>query len=69
MPHDGLTFPLYLSREAMADYLGLTIETVSRQMSALRRERVIRLPDNRIVHVPDFARLLDLTGADHGALD
>ena len=39
----GLRFPLYISREAMADYLGLTIETVSRQISPLRREGLIVL--------------------------
>jgi CRP/FNR family transcriptional regulator, anaerobic regulatory protein len=32
----GLRFPLYITRESMADYLGLTIETVSRQISTLK---------------------------------
>jgi CRP/FNR family transcriptional regulator len=69
-PQDGLTFPLYISREAMADYLGLTIETVSRQISGLRRQGIVRLHDNRVVQVPDFARLLDRSGddADGGVL-
>jgi CRP/FNR family transcriptional regulator len=61
-PRDGITFPLYLSREAIADYLGLTIETVSRQISALRREGVIALPDTRVVRIPAFARLLEHAG-------
>ena len=70
-PRDGMSFPLYISREAMADYLGLTIETVSRQISALRREGVIALQDSRVVQVPDFARLLKHAGevADDGAPD
>jgi CRP/FNR family transcriptional regulator len=62
VPGDGITFPLYISREAMADYLGLTIETVSRQISALRRDGLVELQDNRTVHVRDLARLLDRAG-------
>lgn len=69
-PENGLRFPLYITREAMADYLGLTIETVSRQISALRRDRVVELVDTRTVRVPDFDRLLDESGddADGGVL-
>jgi CRP/FNR family transcriptional regulator len=63
-PVDGLRFPLYITREAMADYLGLTIETVSRQVSALRRDGLVALGDNRMVHVPDFARLIGEAGDD-----
>lgn len=55
---DGLRFSLHITREAMADYLGLTIETVSRQISALRREKVIQLVDARTVLIPDFEALL-----------
>ncbi|MFN3526347.1 MAG: transcriptional regulator FnrL [Paracoccus sp. (in: a-proteobacteria)] len=55
---------LPLTREAMADYLGLTLETVSRQVSALKRESVIELNGKRGVIVPDFARLVDASGDD-----
>ena len=55
---------LPLSREAMADYLGLTLETVSRQISALRREGVIALDGKRRVIVPDFNRLVAESGDD-----
>lgn len=67
---DGIEFPLYITREAMADYLGLTIETVSRQISALRREGIIGLRENRMIHVPDLVRLIDESGddADGGVL-
>lgn len=58
------TFDLPLTREAMADYLGLTLETVSRQMSALRREGVIALEGKRHVIVPDMDRLLIEAGDD-----
>lgn len=59
-----LVFELPLTREAMADYLGLTLETVSRQMSALKRDGVIELAGKRHVTVPDFSRLLDEAGDD-----
>jgi CRP/FNR family transcriptional regulator, anaerobic regulatory protein len=57
-------FDLPLSREAMADYLGLTLETVSRQVSALKREGIISLEGKRHVTVPDFAMLMNETGDD-----
>lgn len=59
-----MTFDLPLTREAMADYLGLTLETVSRQISALKKEGVIDLQGKRRVHVPDHERLLAETGDD-----
>ncbi len=59
-----IVFDLPLTREAMADYLGLTLETVSRQMSALKRDGVIELEGKRHVTVPSFERLLDEAGDD-----
>jgi CRP/FNR family transcriptional regulator len=59
-----LVFDLPLTREAMADYLGLTLETVSRQMSALKRDGVIELQGKRHVTVPDFDLLLEEAGDD-----
>ena len=61
---DGLRFALPLTREAMADYLGLTIETVSRQISALKKTGVIVLEDARHIRVPDYAALIDEAGDD-----
>lgn len=61
---DGSRFELPLTREAMADYLGLTLETVSRQISALRRDGIIELKGTRQVHIPDFSALLAETGDD-----
>jgi CRP/FNR family transcriptional regulator len=57
-------FELPLTREAMADYLGLTLETVSRQMSALKKDGVIRLEGKRNVTIPDLGRLLEEAGDD-----
>ena len=61
---ETIVFDLPLTREAMADYLGLTLETVSRQISALKREGVIELQGKRHVTVPDFSRLLEEAGDD-----
>ena len=59
-----LVFDLPLTREAMADYLGLTLETVSRQISALKRDNVIHLEGKRHITVPDFHRLCEEAGDD-----
>ncbi|MEZ5911708.1 MAG: Crp/Fnr family transcriptional regulator [Paracoccaceae bacterium] len=59
-----LVFDLPLTREAMADYLGLTLETVSRQISALKRDGVIELEGKRHVTVPSYDRLLEEAGDD-----
>ncbi len=59
-----LEFDLPLTREAMADYLGLTLETVSRQINALKRDGVIELKGKRHVTVPDFDRLSEEAGDD-----
>lgn len=53
-----------LTREAMADYLGLTLETVSRQISALKKEGVIALDGLRRIIVPDMRLLMAETGDD-----
>lgn len=59
-----LVFDLPLTREAMADYLGLTLETVSRQISALKNDGVIQLEGKRHITVPDFDRLLEEAADD-----
>jgi CRP/FNR family transcriptional regulator, anaerobic regulatory protein len=53
----GQTFDLPLSRADIADFLGLTIETVSRQMTKLRKDNVISIENNRHVTVADLQRL------------
>jgi CRP/FNR family transcriptional regulator, anaerobic regulatory protein len=58
------SFDLPLTRAAMADYLGLTLETVSRQISALRQDGVISLQGLRHVIVPDLRRLIVESGAE-----
>jgi len=59
-----MVLDLPLTRVAMADYLGLTLETVSRQISSLRRDGIIHLQGKRHVTIPDFQKLLDEAGDD-----
>ena len=61
-PGDGWTVLLPMTREQMADYLGITLETVSRQMSALKREGVIDLPEARTLVIAEPERLLAESG-------
>ena len=63
-PKGQISFDLPLTREEMADYLGLTLETVSRQMSALKRDGVLELEEKRRITVPSFDRLAEETGDD-----
>lgn len=51
---DGLvTFDLPLTRGQIADVLGMTIETVSRQLTRMKTTGVIRLPGGRAVTISD----------------
>ena len=61
-----VTLDLPLSREMIADYLGLTIETTSRQFTALRRDGLIETPTARTVYVPDIERIMLETMDDDG---
>ena len=54
------TVHLSMSRSDIADYLGLTKETVSRVLSALKRERVIRLDALDEIRILDRAMLQEL---------
>lgn len=63
-PHGGLDiFELPLDRQQMGDLLGLTIETVSRQLSRLKADGLIALPDRRMVAIQDRSRLEDIAAA------
>jgi CRP-like cAMP-binding protein len=44
---------LPMSRTDIADYLGLTIETVSRTLTAMERQGVIRFAGARHIHLQD----------------
>jgi CRP/FNR family transcriptional regulator len=60
---DDGTVELAMSRTDIADYLGLTIETVSRTLSQLRAEGLIRMPTLHSLELADAERLCDLAEA------
>jgi CRP/FNR family transcriptional regulator, anaerobic regulatory protein len=53
-------FELPFDRQQMGDLLGLTIETVSRQMTKLKNDGVIELPDRRSIRITDRDRLEEI---------
>lgn len=56
-------FALPLDRQQVADVLGLTIETVSRQLTDLKRAGVIALPDRRTIEILHRDSLEDMAEA------
>ncbi len=62
--HDdqSVVFDLPLTRADIADFLGLTIETVSRQFTRLRTNGVIEIENHRHVLVADLRRLKNSCG-------
>jgi len=56
LPNEPLALPM--NRADIADYLGLTIETVSRTFTKLKTDSIIALPEHNQVEVIDMAGLL-----------
>jgi CRP-like cAMP-binding protein len=54
---------LPMTRGDIADFLGLTLETVSRAFSRVKSLGVIRLPSAQEVEIRDIERLKALAGA------
>lgn len=55
---------LPMTRADIADYLGLTVETVSRNITKLKVKRIISLPSLGMVTVLDLDRLRDLAESE-----
>jgi len=58
---NNILIPLPLSRQEIGEMLGLTVETVSRIMAELRREKVIDSPRGGVL-IRDITRLQNLSG-------
>lgn len=59
----GAVVDIPMSRQDIADYLGLTIETVSRAFSEFERERAIALPSSRHVVMRNPSALMHYQAA------
>lgn len=59
---DRLDLPM--SRQDIADHLGLTIETISRTMTALRGEGIVLIPNSNQIVLRDMAALRALAAED-----
>ncbi len=66
LPDNAAQFELPLTRSEAADYLGLTLETVSRMVGKLKRNGVIELRSTREVIVPDIEQLAAVANMDNG---
>jgi CRP/FNR family transcriptional regulator len=56
----GFSFELFMTRQDIADYLGLTLETVSRAFSRLQKEGIIKIHSAHHVDVLDAEALKQL---------
>lgn len=59
-----ISLDLPMTREQIASFLGLTLETVSRQMNALKKEGVITFANRGQLDVVDLIALRTATGDD-----
>ena len=58
--HGGFELPF--GRQQIADILGLTIETTSRQLTRMRSDGLVELPSRRAVRIADRARVAAMAG-------
>lgn len=63
---NGQSLNLPMGRQDIADYLGLTIETVCRTLTDLKATRVISIPDRHRVVIANMDRLEDLANGGDG---
>lgn len=59
---EGLRLDLPLSRAEIADFIGATTETVSRQLTRFKQQKILRFDNPREVAVLDMGALAELAG-------
>ncbi len=64
VPAAQASFELPLTRAEIADFLGLTVETVSRQISKLRKDGVIEVVRGREIRLPDVPTIVAIAHGD-----
>ena len=52
---------LPMTRQDIADYLGLTIETVSREVSKLKTSNIVKVLSSKQIYINDFNKLSNLS--------
>lgn len=65
MGYSSTDFIMRMSREEIGNYLGLTLETVSRLFSRFARDGLIRV-SQREIRILDMHALRELSGHHHG---
>ncbi len=63
-PYDADYVDLMMTRKDIGDYLGLTLETVSRALAKLKSEGIIRISDNSRIHIVQPNVLNDLASLE-----
>lgn len=56
----GIRIEMPLSREEMANYAGLTRETMSRKLSQMNKRGIIETIGNKVIVIPNIERLNDI---------
>lgn len=57
----GIEITLTLTREDMANFIGVTRETISRKLSYFQSQNIVELFENRIILIKDIAILKELS--------
>lgn len=59
--HNGVEITLPLTREDMANFIGVTRETISRKLSYFQSENIIELYENKVILIKDLNTLKELS--------